>query len=295
VERFVRTRHGLRVWTERFGDRAAPPVLLVMGGGAQGIAWPDALCTAIADAGYRVVRYDHRDAGRSSRADDHRYGLQELAEDAADVVLDLGDQPVHVVGQSMGGMVALLLALRFPDLVGSLVLLSSSSDAQVSPSPSRAEPQELTRSLPDRIEAEVAMWRSLVGPDAPFSEAYWYDLAARSMARTNDLDALRRHRAALERTPPLTGMLPRIHVPTLVVHGWRDPVFPIEHGRVLSQAIPSTRLVEVESLGHIFPPQWSPFIGGLVLEHLGATASWRAAGGEERPMKEVTDRGAAGC
>src|SRR4051794_26280381 len=113
MQRFVTTRGGLRLWTETFGDRAAPPVLLIMGGMAQGVMWPDGFCQELAGAGHLVVRYDHRDTGRSSTVDiaADPYDLTHLAEDAADVLWEVVGGPAHVVGQSAGGMMAQLLAL----------------------------------------------------------------------------------------------------------------------------------------------------------------------------------------
>jgi pimeloyl-ACP methyl ester carboxylesterase len=174
-------------------------------------------------------------------------------------------------------MVAQWLAVRRPPLVRSLVLLSSSSNAETKPSIPRRSPPR-SRSVQDRIEAEVEMWRGLVGPDAPFHESYWRDLVVRSLTRTESPDAVWRHRWALERTPPLTAMLPRIQAPTLVIHGRKDHVFPIEHGRVLSRSIPAARLVEVERLAHIFPPQWSPLIGALLLKHFAGARRHQPTG-----------------
>lgn len=286
MERLVRTQDGLALWTESFGEPADPAILLVMGGTAQGIAWPDDLCRRLVGSGYRVVRYDHRDTGMSSKTDYERfpYDLSALAADAADVITGLGLAPAHVVGQSMGGMVAQLLALRDPCLVRSLVLLSCSPDANadVSLAPETGLPgprqamldhvAALTEAPPttplDHVMAAVAGWRVLVGPTAPFSEPYWRDLVERSKRRTDDPEAAGNHLRALDRTPPLTARIGAIRVPTLVVHGRQDNVFPVEHGRALCRAIANARLVELDDMGHIFPPQWCSDVHALVLEHL---------------------------
>jgi pimeloyl-ACP methyl ester carboxylesterase len=292
MERLITTRDGLTLWTESFGDPADAAILLVMGGTAQGIVWPDELCRLLAASAYHVVRYDHRDTGRSSKCD-HDYDLSALAADAADVVAGLGLGPAHVVGQSLGGMAAQLLALQHPELVRSLVLLSSSPDANgdVSLLPETGLPgplrpmldrvAELTANPPTtreaKLDAAVAGWRVLVGPAAPFSEPYWRELVERAMRRAGEPDTAGQHLRALDRTPPLTARIGGIEVPTLVVHGEQDPVFPVEHGRELCRAIDGARLVELAGLGHIFPPQWSTIIHRLVLEHL------RQAEPTERP------------
>ncbi|WP_055492178.1 alpha/beta fold hydrolase [Streptomyces sp. TP-A0356] len=128
MERPITTRDGLRLWTETFGSRRDPAVLPGIGGTAPGIVWPDELCRLLAVDGYFVARYDHRDTGRSGKSDGE-YDLSAPASDAAEVIAGLGLGRAHVVGPSFGGMVAQLLALDRPELVWSLVLLSSSPDA----------------------------------------------------------------------------------------------------------------------------------------------------------------------
>ncbi|GAA3597845.1 alpha/beta fold hydrolase [Kineosporia mesophila] len=256
------------------------------GGGAQGISWPDDFCRALADDGFRVVRYDHRDTGRSTGGDHAQrpYDLTALAVDAAEVVRRLGAVDAHVVGQSMGGMLAQLLAVQEPEVVRSLALLSSSPDANGRvgkrprtglPGPGRAMLDHVAtmavappRTPEDRVAADVAGWRVLVGPQAPFGEAYWRDPVERSTRRAETPGASGYHVQALDRTPPLSPAVAGIGVPTLVVHGECDAVFPPEHGRALASAIPAARLVEIAGTGHIFPPEWSSRIIGLLREHL---------------------------
>jgi pimeloyl-ACP methyl ester carboxylesterase len=274
------------LWTESFGRSADPAILLVMGGPAQGITWPDALCRMLADSGYRVVRYDHRDVGLSTKTDSRLscYDLSTLAGDAADVITGLGLASAHVVGQSAGGIVAQLLALEEPSMVRSLVLLSCSPDANGDvhlppltglPGPERPlldHVAALSDNPPTtgaaRVAAAVRGWRVLVGAGAPFSETYWRDLVERSMRREAGSDLGSNHLRALDRTPPLTARIGAIRVPALVVHGRRDTVFPLAHGEALAREIAAARLVVVDELGHIFPPQWCPLVHGLVTRHL---------------------------
>ncbi|MFD7442870.1 alpha/beta fold hydrolase [Streptomyces sp. NPDC059909] len=285
MERSITTKDGSRLWTETFGHPADPAILLVMGGTAQGIVWPDVLCELLAADGFFVVRYDHRDTGKSSKSDGD-YDLSALAADAADVIVGLGLAAAHVVGQSVGGMVAQLLALHRPELVRSLVLLSSSPDAngdvRVPPRTGLPGPRRpmleraarLTASPPsgprEQFAAAVDGWRVLLGPTVAFDRSYWEGLVKRVMRRSVAPDTAGHHLAALDRTPPLTARIGAIDVPTLVVHGEQDPVFPLEHGRELCRAIPRARLWRIAGMGHIFPPHWAPVIRSLIVDHLRA-------------------------
>ncbi|MEV5143595.1 alpha/beta fold hydrolase [Streptomyces sp. NPDC052727] len=308
MERSITTQDGLILWVETFGNRCDPAVLLVMGATAPGIVWPDELCRLLAAAGYYVVRYDHRDTGRSGKSADE-YDLTTMAADAAAVISGLRTGPAHVVGQSAGGMVSLLLALGRPELVRSLVLLSSSphANADTRPSPRSARPgprqpvSERTardRSSPptaprERRATAVEGWRTLVGPAALFDRVYWEDLVERVAARSCEPDTSGRHVTAMDRTPPLTSRITALDVPTLVVHGEQDPVFPLEHGEALHRAIPRARLRRIAGMGHIFPPHWSSMIGALIVDHL--RRSWPPAGGDRttrpRPSRPRADEG----
>ncbi|WP_256105904.1 alpha/beta fold hydrolase [Streptomyces sp. ODS05-4] len=283
MERPITARDGLPLWTETFGSPRDPALLLVMGGAAPGIVWPDDLCRLLAADGYFVVRYDHRDTGRSGKSAGE-YDLSVPASDAAEVITRLGLGRAHVVGQSFGGMVAQLLALERPDLVRSLVLLSSSPDANgdvsrpprtglPGPRPAMVERVARLSASPPRgpeesLAAAVDGWRVLVGPAVLFDRAYWEDLVRRVRSRGRAPDTSGRHLTALDRTPPLTGRLPALDVPTLVVHGGQDAVFPPEHGEELHRVIRHARLRRIAAMGHIFPPHWSPAIRELIVGHL---------------------------
>jgi pimeloyl-ACP methyl ester carboxylesterase len=288
MRQLVTTRSGLELWTETFGRATDPAMLLVMGATAQGIVWPDALCRSLADSGYRVVRYDHRDTGQSSSVDFAAapYDVSDLAADAADVIVSLDLGPTHVVGLSVGGMVAQLVALTAPALVRSLVLLSSSPDANgdVHRAPSSGLPAPHQPMLdhvawisrnPSASALDVAVrgWKVLVGPGAPFDEVYWHDVVTRSHARARCPQSAGNHLVALDRTPSLLDRLGSLRVPTLVVHGTNDHVLPIEHGRALAGAIPGARLVEVPGLGHTFPPEWIDRLHALIASFVGSAAS----------------------
>ncbi|GAB1688987.1 alpha/beta fold hydrolase [Krasilnikovia sp. M28-CT-15] len=285
MERFVTTPSGIRLWVETIGDPGAPPLLLIMGGMAQAIMWPEAFCRELADAGHLVVRYDHRDTGRSSTVDAarHPYSLADLTDDAAEIIRQVGGGPAHVVGQSVGGMVAQLLALDFAELVRSLVLVGTSSDscsdlrrpprgglpgvADEMIAFARAVEQDPPGTPEAMFEAQLTSWRVLVGPHAPFDEDAWRDVLCRAQRRRQGPDTAGNHAGALDASPSRAHRLGRIAVPTLVVHGRRDPLFPVEHGRELAREIPGARLAEIDGLGHVFPPQWMPVLRDLILGH----------------------------
>ncbi|MFF8554246.1 alpha/beta fold hydrolase [Streptomyces sp. NPDC015501] len=286
MERAIAADDGLHLWAETFGDRHDPAVLLVMGATAPGLVWPDELCRLLAAAGYHVVRYDHRDTGRSGKSA-AAYDLSTLAADAAAVLAGLGTGPAHVVGQSAGGMVSLLLALGRPGLVRSLVLLSSSPGADAGPPRPRTGPpdpsgpqagppgtaarERRAAGAEARRATAVEGWRGLVGAAVPFDRAYWTDLVDRVAEHSREPDTSSRHLTAMARTPALTARLTALRVPTLVVHGEQDPVFPVEHGEALCRAIPDARLRRIPGMGHIFPPHWSSTIGALIVDHLRRT------------------------
>ncbi len=279
MESSIPAQDGLLLWAETFGDRHDPAVLLIMGATAPGIVWPDELCRLLAAAGYYVVRYDHRDTGRSGKSADE-YDLATLAADAAAVTTGLGVGPAHVVGQSAGGMVAQLLALTRPELVSSLVLLSTAANPNPDGPPPPPQPTPPPAPPEEPGIAAVAGWRTLVGPNAPFDQAYWGNLVERVAARGSAPDTSGRHLTAMARTPSLFGRITALRVPTLVVHGDRDPVFSLELGEALHRAIPRAQFRCIPGMGHIFPPQWSPLISRLITNHLRLAAPEHADPGQ---------------
>jgi pimeloyl-ACP methyl ester carboxylesterase len=251
--------NGVELCTETFGDPAHPPVLLIMGMGASMLWWDEAFCGLLADSGRFVIRYDHRDTGRSVSYPPGRPGYtgDDLVADAAAVLDAHGIARAHVVGVSMGGALAQLLALDFPDRVASLVLISTSravgSHAGL-PGPSPDFMEFVGTVSVDWSDAAavteylVAYSRVLAGA-RPFDEAALRDLARRDIARARDFSAAQNHELldGDDRSrPPLSS----IAVPTLVIHGTADPMFPPAHGKALADAIPGAALLPLEGAGH---------------------------------------------
>ncbi|MET9689669.1 alpha/beta fold hydrolase [Streptomyces sp. NPDC006514] len=274
---------GIELCTESFGDPSDPPVLLVMGLGASMLWWEEGFCRMLAAGGRFVIRYDHRDTGRSVTYPPGQpgYTTADLVADAVRVLRAHAVPAAHVVGVSAGGALAQLLALGHAGRVRSLVLISTSCavpGGRELPPPT----EEFVRFVsaaddvgPDAdavVEHQVAYARVLAGGRRPFDEAAARDLVRRDVERAHDFGAARNHDAladgAIARAP-----LSSIAVPTLVVHGTADPMFPLRHGQALAERIPGGRLLALEDAGHgIERADWAAIVAAI-LEHTAAGPS----------------------
>lgn len=250
-------RGGVTIWLERTAG-AGPPCLLVGGAGAISAFWSDALCAALAAAGHPVIRYDHRDAGRSSFVDVTRapYGLSDLVDDALALLDHAGAPAAHFVGHSMGGFIAQLAAIHHPERVLSLTSLSSHTASPDVPPPAERTWEVMLANQPcGDVERDLAgyqrVWRYLNG-DVPFdsvaAEAYTRELYARNPATLPATN----HVAIQAGMEDRTRQLRQLALPALVIHGERDPLVPLVAGRMTAEAIPGARLVVVPDAGHMF-------------------------------------------
>lgn len=269
--------NGVELCAEAFGEAGDPPILLIMGMGGSMLWWEDGFCRMLVEAGHFVIRYDHRDTGRSVTYPPGRpgYTAADLVADAADVLDAYGIPAAHAVGLSMGGALAQLLALDFPERVTSLVLISSSLALPAE----RALPQsaaELSRFLAsvevDWSDAEsvieylVDYSRVLAGGRRPFNEEAVRELARRDVERARNFAAAQNH-SVLPDDERSRAPLSSIAAPTLVIHGSADPLFPLAHGEALAEAIPGARLQRLEGAGHgIVRPDWETIVGAI-LDH----------------------------
>jgi pimeloyl-ACP methyl ester carboxylesterase len=282
AERMIEA-NGVELCTEPFGVPGDPPVLLVMGVGGSMLWWEEGFCRLLAEGGRFVIRYDHRDTGRSVTYEPGRppYTGADLVADVVGILDAYGIAAAYVVGVSAGGAFAQLLSLGFPDRVLTLVLISTSP----------ATPGE--RSLPsaterfndflastdvdwsDRasvIDYLVAYERMLAGGVRPFDEAAWRELVGRDVERARDIAASENHSLIPEGDVPYEP-ISSIAVPTLVIHGTADPMFPLAHGRALAEEIPGARLLTLEGAGHgVDRADWEP-IAHAILAHTGAADS----------------------
>jgi pimeloyl-ACP methyl ester carboxylesterase len=276
LERVVEAS-GIELCTESFGDPDDPPILLVMGLGASMLWWEEGFCRMLADGGRFVIRYDHRDTGRSTTYAPGHPGSRgaDLVADAARVLDAYAIPAAHLVGVSAGGALAQLLALDSPDRVLSLVLISTSPVTRVErtlPPPTAAFARFVRTAAVDWADAEsvieyvVAYERVLAGGDRPFDEAAARDLARRDVERAADVAARRNHDVLPEGDVP-EAPVSAIAAPTLVIHGSADPMFPLEHGRALADEIPGARLLVLEKAGHgVERADWQT-LAREILEH----------------------------
>ncbi len=269
---------------ETFGRREDPPVLLVMGLATQMIGWPDDFCRQLADRGHFVVRFDNRDIGLSTHlhdagpADvlaifggDHSsvaYGLTDLADDTVGLLDALGLDRVHLVGASMGGMIAQLVALRAPERVRSLTSIMSTTGDPTVGGPSEAA-LGLLVSPPagDRdgaVQRVVDTYRVIGSPGFEFDEPALRERAGLSFDRAYDPAGVSRQLAAILTTADRTRDLKSISVPTLVIHGAEDQLVDVSGGRATAAVIPDCELLVVDGMGHDLPrAAWPELIGRM--------------------------------
>jgi pimeloyl-ACP methyl ester carboxylesterase len=281
AERMVETS-GAELCTEAFGNPAYPPILLIMGIGASMLWWEEGFCELLADGGRFVIRYDHRDTGRSVTYEPGRPGYTgaDLVADATRV-LDAYAIPVaHLVGVSAGGAFAQLVALDRPERVSSLVLISTSPalpGERELPPPTDEFGRFVSTAAVDWSDAEsvinylVDYSRVLAAERRPFDEAPTRSLVRRDVERARDFAAVQNHDVLPEREVS-SGTLSSITAPTLVIHGTADPMFPMEHAKALAEEIPGARLLLLENAGHgVYRADWER-IAGAILELTAASS-----------------------
>jgi pimeloyl-ACP methyl ester carboxylesterase len=276
AERMIEA-NGVELCTESFGDPADSPILLVMGIGASMLWWEDGFCRMLADGGRFVIRYDHRDTGRSVSYEPGRPGYSgaDLLADAAGVLDAYGIPAAHIVGVSGGGALAQLLALDFPERVRSLTLISTStavSSDRALPPPTAEFGRFVTTVEVDWSNSEsvieylVDYWRVLAGEERPSDEAAFRALASRDVGRASDFRSAQNH-DLLHDEERSRKPISSISSPTLVIHGTADPMFPIGHGEALAEEIPDARLLRLEGAGHgVYRADWEAIVAAI-LEH----------------------------
>jgi pimeloyl-ACP methyl ester carboxylesterase len=269
--------NGVELCTEAFGDPADSPILLVMGMGGSMLWWEEEFCRMLAEGGRFVIRYDHRDTGRSVTYEPGRpeYTSADLVSDAAEVLDAYGIPAAHVVGVSMGGALAQLFALDFRDRVLSLVVISTSRalpGERELPPPTEDLARYTATATVDWSDAEsvieylVGYSRVLAGGRRPFDEAAVRDFARRDVERARNFAAAQNH-DLLPDDERSREPLSSIAAPTLVVHGTADPMFPLEHGEALAEEIPGARLLPLEGAGHgVARADWE-MLTRAILEH----------------------------
>ena len=252
---------------ETLGDPAHPPLLLVSGLGSQLLGWTDGLCEELAARGFRVIRFDNRDVGLSTKIEDgSSYSLADMAADAAGLLDALGIPAAHVAGASMGGMIVQQLLLDHPErvLTATIVMSNLGGDdsvmATAEVTATLVQPPAATRE--ERIEQSVATARVTWGPS--FDEERSRARATRAVDRSYYPDGSLRQLEAIVSSGSRREGLARVTVPVLVIHGDGDPLIPFANGERLAAAIPGAELQVMAGVGHEMPPwEWPAIAEGI--------------------------------
>ena len=263
--------NGIELEYDTFGDRSAPPLLLIGGLGTQLISWDEGFRELLARRGFYVIRFDNRDAGLSSWIEDgSSYSLEDMAADAVGLLDVLGIRAAHVVGASMGGFIAQLMALDHPERVLTLTSLISGPNGQdqVPPTPLATALllMEAPPSREGRIELGLDAKRKLLGPSDPFDEAYERAKIVRALDRAYNPSGFMRQLQAITAASSRLSRLRALSVPALVVHGDADILVPVGNGRSVAAAIPGARYVEIAGMGHDVPRRVWPQVVDAIAE-----------------------------
>ncbi|MER9657078.1 alpha/beta fold hydrolase [Mesorhizobium sp. M0152] len=267
--------------SQTFGDPADPALLLIMGAMASMLWWPEEFCRKLAAAGLFVIRYDNRDTGCSTKypPGESPYTFDDMADDAIDVLDNHGVAKAHIAGMSMGGMIAQLVALKHPSRVASLTVISSSpvgmdtshlpqmNDAYVEHSAEGAKVDWSDRR--QVIDFIVRDARAIASTVHPFDEARMrafveqdYDRSVGFLSATNHF--------MLRGGDEWKGRLHEMTAPLLVIHGTTDPIFPVEHGEAMAEAVAGAKIVRIEGGGHELHPEDWPVMSAAMVAHIEA-------------------------
>lgn len=280
----------LHIEYESLGDPARPAIVLIMGLGMQLTGWPDSFCEALVARGYRVIRFDNRDCGLSGRVVGKKrgnlllamaaaalglpvrtpYTLEDMAEDTIGLMDRLGLERAHVVGASMGGMIAQVLAIEHPDRVLSLTSIMSTTGRKTVGRPHPGALRMMAKEPPTGmgIEAEidhfVQFFRSVGSKGSLFEEDVIRALAEEALTRGSTRAGTMRQLAAITTTPDRTRALRRLKVPSLVIHGTADRLVHVSGGRATARALPGSTYLEFADMGHDLPSAlWPQMVAAI--------------------------------
>jgi pimeloyl-ACP methyl ester carboxylesterase len=278
--------NGIDIAYETFGDASKPPLLLVMGLGAQMIAWDEDFIAKLTDRGFYVIRYDNRDVGLSTKIEggprpdvaaamkgdmsSASYTLDEMADDGIALLDALGIAKAHIVGASMGGMIVQTMAIRHPEHVLSMCsIMSTTGDRAVG----QATPEAMAAlTSPPPKSREEAMDNairsaSVIAPGVAINEAKVRDAAGRAYDRSFYPVGMARQLVGIMASPDRTAALKKVTIPTVVVHGEADTLVTPSGGKATAEAIPGATLVMVPDMGHNLPEQAVPAVVNAIVEN----------------------------
>jgi pimeloyl-ACP methyl ester carboxylesterase len=277
--------NGIEIAYETFGDASRPALLLVMGLGCQLVLWDEELCEQLADRGFLVIRFDNRDVGLSSKIEggpvpdmlagltgdtsSASYTLDDMAADTVGLLDALGIDAAHLVGASMGGMIAQQVAALHPERVRSLVSIMSTTGDQSVGQPIPAALAALTGAQPDEREAfadfEVEVFRTIGSPGYPYPAERIRQLALASYDRCHYPIGFVRQLLGIYASGDRTEGLAAVRAPTLVIHGEDDPLITVSGAEATAKAIAGARLWKIPGMGHDLPPElWPEIIEAIV-------------------------------
>jgi pimeloyl-ACP methyl ester carboxylesterase len=286
------TANGITIEYEETGDKRAPAILLVHGLGAQLTRWSDNFCNKLAGGGFRVIRYDNRDIGLSTKFEaagvpnmmanmqkatkgepiETAYRLDDMAKDAIGLLDVLKVGKAHVVGVSMGGMIAQILAGAHAGRVLSLISIMSSSGRRGLP-PGKPEAMQAIMARPEsdereaRIQTSIKAQRVIGSPGYPEDETVLRNMAARNIDRSYYPQGVSRQFAAILATGSRVDLLQTIRVPSLVIHGTDDPLVPVEAGKDTANSIPGCEIKLIEGMGHALETPLVPVVTDAIVAH----------------------------
>ena len=277
--------NGIELEYETFGDSADPAILLVMGLGVQLLGWDEAFCKMLVERGFFVIRFDNRDIGLSEKIEDAPvpdlmallagdyssagYTVETMADDAAGLLDALDIDAAHVVGVSMGGMIAQALAIHHPDRVLSITSwMSTTGDRTVGQPKPEALPALISPQPEGRdayIEYALGLLKLIGSPGYPPDEDRMRELVGALYDRSYYPMGFLRQLTAVTASPDRTPALASVRAPTLVIHGEDDPLITVSGGEATAKAIPGAKLVRIPGMGHDLPPElWPQFVDAIV-------------------------------
>jgi pimeloyl-ACP methyl ester carboxylesterase len=285
-DELIAPANGIELCYQEMGDADGEPLLLVMGLATQMLAWDEGFCGLLAEHGFRVIRFDNRDIGRSTRIESAGvprrldmmagrrasapYLLRDMAADTIGLMDHLGIESAHVTGASMGGMIAQTMAIEHPERVRSLVSIMSNTGSRWTGMPSRKAMAVLLgrppRGREAAVERAVRTFGVIGSPGYPFDEERLRDVAARSYDRGHSAAGVLRQLHAITASGDRTQALHGVRVPATVIHGNRDVLVRPAGGRATARAIPNARLKLIDGMGHDLPRQLWPVFAGEIAD-----------------------------